>query len=112
MTAPKPASVSWWKAFERETQRLVMIEARKKNFDEVERLLNGYSLFLEKHEAESNPEPDDEGPCVACGAVPGTDAYDNFHDSQNCWAPAPSGDVVNERGQELLDAMERVDGSA
>lgn len=24
--------------------------------------------------------------CGACGAVEGTDTYDNFHDSQNCWA--------------------------
>lgn len=24
-------------------------------------------------------------PCSSCGATPGTPAYDNFHDSQNCW---------------------------
>lgn len=29
-----------------------------------------------------------EGACAACGASPGTDAYDNFHDSVNCWAGA------------------------
>lgn len=27
------------------------------------------------------------GRCGACGAVAGTDEYDNYHDSQNCWAP-------------------------
>ena len=24
--------------------------------------------------------------CGACGAVEGSAAYDNFHDSVNCWA--------------------------
>ncbi|MFS0885159.1 hypothetical protein [Aeromicrobium sp. 179-A 4D2 NHS] len=28
--------------------------------------------------------------CDTCGAIEGTPAYDNHHDSQNCWAETPS----------------------
>lgn len=35
-----------------------------------------------------------ESICEACGAIPGTPEYDNWHDSWNCWAHTRDEQIV------------------
>jgi hypothetical protein len=38
------------------------------------------------HTMKDRDNPPEWAKCDSCGAVQGTPKYDNYHDSQNCWA--------------------------